>query len=132
MEWRMGGGGAREPQRDRTRKRSELSRNFHRITHPSNGKQQSTAAPLIRRKQLVWGGQGQRAAADSLHAQSTGTTNPNQWRCFNGQKKQREQYTSLTSGGGGGGCLGWGWGWGVISCIYILQKKKNETEGKLS
>lgn len=50
---------------------------------------------------------------------------PTQWRCLNGQKNQREQYTSLTSGGGG--CLGWGWG-GGYTFMYIKMLKWNRRQ----
>lgn len=47
-------------------------------------------------------------------------TSPNQWRCFNGQIKQREQSTSLTSGGGG---VRGGVGEGGLLHVYIYIKK---------
>lgn len=50
-------------------------------------------------------------------------TSPNQWRCFNGQKKQREQSTSLTSGGGG---VRGGGGEGGLLHVYIYKKNMKQ------
>lgn len=109
--------GPHEPQR--TEQEKDLC--FPEISQNYTSKRWNTtinSCPANQKKPTT----GQWALSDSLHGQSTLMTNPNQWRCFNGQKKQREQYTSLTSGGGGV------WGGGG----YFMYIKKNETEGKLS
>lgn len=53
MEGWNGGKVGRVSHRGQNKKKICAFQKFHRITHQSDGKQQSTAAPLIRRKQLV-------------------------------------------------------------------------------
>lgn len=102
-----GGKGATWATEDRTRKKICVFQKSHRITHQSNGKQQSTAARLIRRNQLV-GSSRQWFSARTINCDDKSKS----MEMF--QWTEKAKGTIHVSYKWRWGCLGWG---GVISCI---------------